>query len=101
MANRFTRYERIMYPIDWIEERSGLVGGIRYFLFRNVPSDTNWFQTLGAATLTAFLVQATTGVLVEDIGMGLQMGDQGLTVVLALIGLTQAVEVEFDPAQTQ
>src|SRR6059058_612258 len=53
----------IMYPVDWLEERSGLVGGLRYFLFRNVPGDTNWFQTLGSATLTAFLVQAVTGVI--------------------------------------
>jgi menaquinol-cytochrome c reductase cytochrome b subunit len=51
------------YPLDWLEERSGLVGGLRYFLFRKVPGDTNWMQTLGAATLTAFLVQATTGVI--------------------------------------
>ena len=27
-----------MYPIDWLEERSGLIGGVKYFLFRNVPS---------------------------------------------------------------
>ncbi len=52
-----------MYPIDWLEERSGLVGGIRYFLFRKVPGDTNWFHTLGSATLTAFLVQLITGVI--------------------------------------
>jgi quinol-cytochrome oxidoreductase complex cytochrome b subunit len=51
------------YPLDWLEERSGLVGGVRYFLFRKVPGDTNWMQTLGAATLTAFIVQATTGVI--------------------------------------
>src|SRR5205823_8465362 len=55
--------QSILYPIDWIEERSGLVGGIKYFLFRKVPGDTNWFQTLGSATLTAFLVQALTGVI--------------------------------------
>ncbi len=53
----------INYPIDWLEERSGLVGGIRYFLFRKVPSDTNWMHTLGSATLTAFLVQTLTGVI--------------------------------------
>jgi menaquinol-cytochrome c reductase cytochrome b subunit len=53
----------ILYPIDWLEERSGLIGGIRYFLFRKVPGDTNWMQTLGSATLTAFLVQAITGVI--------------------------------------
>jgi ubiquinol-cytochrome c reductase cytochrome b subunit/menaquinol-cytochrome c reductase cytochrome b subunit len=55
--------ELVIYPIDWLEERSGLVGGIRYFLFRNVPSDINWMQTLGSAALTAFLVQAITGVI--------------------------------------
>src|SRR5437667_12442392 len=53
----------VNYPLDWLEERSGLVGGIRYFLFRKVPGDTNWFHTLGSATLTAFLVQAITGVI--------------------------------------
>jgi quinol-cytochrome oxidoreductase complex cytochrome b subunit len=53
----------ITYPLDWLEERSGLIGGIRYFLFRKVPGDTNWFHTLGSATLTAFLVQALTGVI--------------------------------------
>ena len=52
-----------MYPIDWLEERSGLIGGVRYFLFRKVPGDTNWFHTLGSATLTAFLVQLVTGVI--------------------------------------
>ena len=55
--------EAVTYPMDWLEERSGLIGGIRYFLFRKVPGDTNWFHTLGSATLTAFLVQAITGVI--------------------------------------
>jgi quinol---cytochrome c reductase cytochrome b subunit, bacillus type len=53
----------VLYPLDWLEERSGLVGGTKYFLFRKVPSDTGWAQTLGSATLTAFLVQAITGVI--------------------------------------
>ncbi len=51
-----------LYPLDWVEERTGLVGYTKWFLFRNVPRDVNWMQTLGAATLTAFLVQAITGV---------------------------------------
>ena len=55
--------EAVNYPLDWLEERSGLIGGVRYFLFRKVPGDTNWMQTLGSATLTAFLVQAITGVI--------------------------------------
>jgi menaquinol-cytochrome c reductase cytochrome b subunit len=55
--------QAVNFPLDWLEERSGLVGGVRYFLFRKVPGDTNWMQTLGSATLTAFLVQAITGVI--------------------------------------
>ena len=55
--------ELVNFPLDWLEERSGLVGGVRYFLFRNVPADINWMQTLGSAALTAFLVQAITGVI--------------------------------------
>ncbi len=53
----------VNYPLDWLEERSGLVGGVKYFLFRKVPRDTSWWHTLGSATLTAFLVQAGTGVV--------------------------------------
>jgi menaquinol-cytochrome c reductase cytochrome b subunit len=58
-----------LYPLDWIEERtrleerSGLVGGVKYFLFRKVPGDISWGHTLGSASLTAFLVQAITGVI--------------------------------------
>src|SRR3954468_19960237 len=61
-ARRQQMEDAILLPVEWLEERSGLVGAVRYFLFRRVPSDTNWMQTLGSATLTAFLVQATTGV---------------------------------------
>ena len=53
----------VLYPLDWLEERSGLVGGTKYFLFRKVPGDSGWAHTLGSATLTAFLVQAITGVI--------------------------------------
>ncbi len=67
MARPATRKDQLqsalLYPVDWLEERSGLVGGVRYFLFRKVPGDINWMQTLGSATLTAFIVQAVTGVI--------------------------------------
>jgi menaquinol-cytochrome c reductase cytochrome b subunit len=62
-ARRQQLEAQLLYPLDWLEERSGLVGGVKYFLFRNVPADVNWMQTLGSATLTAFLVQALTGVI--------------------------------------
>ena len=62
-ARRQQLEQALLYPVDWLEERSGLVSGVKYFLFRKVPSDTNWMQTLGSATLTAFIVQAVTGVI--------------------------------------
>ena len=52
-----------LYPLDWLEERSGLVGYTKWFLFRKVPHDISWAQTLGAAALTAFIVQVLTGVI--------------------------------------
>jgi quinol-cytochrome oxidoreductase complex cytochrome b subunit len=53
----------ILAPLDWLEERSGFVGAVKYFLFRRVAGESNWFHTLGSATLTAFLVQLVTGVI--------------------------------------
>src|SRR4051812_6322211 len=47
---------------DWVDERTSLSGGLRWMMFRKVPKGTNWFYTLGSATLFAFLSQATTGV---------------------------------------
>src|ERR671934_2905734 len=48
--------------IDWIDERTSLSGALRWTMFRKVPKGTNWFYTLGSATLFAFLSQAVTGV---------------------------------------
>jgi menaquinol-cytochrome c reductase cytochrome b subunit len=47
---------------DWVDERTSLSGAVRWTLFRKVPKGTNWFYTLGSATLFAFLSQAVTGV---------------------------------------
>jgi quinol-cytochrome oxidoreductase complex cytochrome b subunit len=48
--------------VDWVDERTSLSGGVRWLLFRKIPKGTNWFYTLGSATLFAFLNQAITGV---------------------------------------
>src|ERR687896_2272033 len=47
---------------DWVDERTALSGAARWTMFRKVPKGTNWFYTLGSATLFAFLSQAVTGV---------------------------------------
>jgi quinol-cytochrome oxidoreductase complex cytochrome b subunit len=48
--------------IGWVEERTGLSPFLRGFLYRKVPKGTNWYYTLGSATMFAFLSQAVTGV---------------------------------------
>jgi menaquinol-cytochrome c reductase cytochrome b subunit len=48
--------------VGWLEERFGLSGFLTAVLLRKVPKGTNWFYTLGSATLFAFVVQAITGV---------------------------------------
>jgi menaquinol-cytochrome c reductase cytochrome b subunit len=48
--------------VGWLDERSGLSPFLRGFLYRKVPKGTNWYYTLGSATMFAFLSQAVTGV---------------------------------------
>ena len=48
--------------VGWLDERTGTTPFLRYLVYRKVPKGTNWFYTLGSATLFAFLSQAVTGV---------------------------------------
>ena len=48
--------------VGWLDERTGGGPFLRGFLYRKVPKGTNWFYTLGSATMFAFLSQAVTGV---------------------------------------
>ena len=48
--------------VGWLDERSGMSPFIRASAYRKVPKGTNWFYTLGSATLFAFVSQAVTGV---------------------------------------
>jgi quinol-cytochrome oxidoreductase complex cytochrome b subunit len=52
-------------PIDlvgWVDERTGASPFLTGLLMRKVPKGTNWFYTLGSATMFAFVFQAITGV---------------------------------------
>ncbi|HLE98733.1 MAG TPA: cytochrome b N-terminal domain-containing protein [Gaiellaceae bacterium] len=53
----------VLQPLDWVDERTAAVRATKWFLFRNVPRDISWAQTLGSAALTAFIVQTVTGVV--------------------------------------
>ena len=48
--------------VGWLDERTGMSPFLRGFLYRKVPKGTNWFYTLGSATMFAFVSQAVTGV---------------------------------------
>jgi quinol-cytochrome oxidoreductase complex cytochrome b subunit len=48
--------------VGWVDERTGATGALTGILYRKVPKGTNWFYTLGSATLFAFTIQAITGV---------------------------------------
>jgi len=48
--------------LAWVDQRTGATGFLTGMLYRKVPKGTNWFYTLGSATLFAFIAQAVTGV---------------------------------------
>ncbi|MGH2987155.1 MAG: cytochrome b [Solirubrobacterales bacterium] len=48
--------------VGWVDERTGASPFLTALLLRKVPKGTNWFYTLGSATLFAFVFQALTGV---------------------------------------
>src|SRR5918996_1193849 len=52
----------ILAPVNWLDERDPkLLGGVRYFLFRKVPRETNWL--VGVIILTLALFEGLTGYL--------------------------------------
>jgi len=48
---------------DYVDERTGVKTGLKWFLFRNVPKETSWFQTLGFTAMALFGMQAVTGIV--------------------------------------
>ena len=48
--------------VGWVDERTGGASFLTGMLYRKVPKGTNWYYTLGSATLFAFVSQAITGV---------------------------------------
>lgn len=49
--------------VGYVDERSGVTTGAKWFLFRNIPKETSWFQTLGFTSMVLFALQAITGVI--------------------------------------
>ena len=49
--------------INYVDDRTAATSGIGWFLKRNIPGETSWFQTLGFATMAVFGLQAVTGIV--------------------------------------
>jgi ubiquinol-cytochrome c reductase cytochrome b subunit len=47
----------------WVDERLDIAGLRRGLLDRKMPGGLTWWHTLGSATLTVFLVQVVTGIV--------------------------------------
>lgn len=50
-------------PLGWLDARLDLQALRHAVLDRELPDRVTWWHTLGSATLTAFLVQAVTGIV--------------------------------------
>lgn len=49
--------------LDWVEDRTGAVSGVKHFLYEDIPGSSGWHQVLGSVAMFCFMVQAVTGIL--------------------------------------
>jgi menaquinol-cytochrome c reductase cytochrome b subunit len=49
--------------VDYVDDRTSVTTGAKWFMFRNVPRGTSWFQTLGFTAMAVFGMQAITGIM--------------------------------------
>src|ERR1700685_990037 len=49
--------------LTWIDQRTGVISAIDYFLEEEIPASAGWHQVFGSVSLFAFLLQVVTGLL--------------------------------------
>ena len=49
--------------LNWVDERTGLVSGLKHFLDEDIPASAGWHQVFGSVALFAFLMQIFSGLL--------------------------------------
>jgi ubiquinol-cytochrome c reductase cytochrome b subunit len=47
----------------WIDDRTGLISAVEYFLEEEIPASAGWHQVFGSVAMFAFLLQVVTGLL--------------------------------------
>src|SRR5580704_7030485 len=49
--------------LKWVDDRTGMISAIDYFLEEEIPASAGWHQVFGSVAMFAFLVQVVTGLL--------------------------------------
>jgi ubiquinol-cytochrome c reductase cytochrome b subunit len=49
--------------IKWVDDRTGLISAIDFFLEEEIPASAGWHQVFGSVAMFAFLLQVATGLL--------------------------------------
>ncbi len=49
--------------LEYVDERTKVVPDVKWMMFRKIPKETSWFQTLGFTALVIFAMQAVTGIV--------------------------------------
>jgi ubiquinol-cytochrome c reductase cytochrome b subunit len=55
--------ERLAAIGEWLEHRTGTIGGIQHFLYEEIPASSGWHQVFGSVALFLFMVQMFTGIM--------------------------------------
>src|ERR1044072_5343432 len=71
--------------LAWVDQRTAATGFLTGMLYRKVPKGTNWFYTLGSATLIAFIPQAITGVFLGQFVHGMHKWGSSVMVILIFL----------------
>jgi ubiquinol-cytochrome c reductase cytochrome b subunit len=55
--------ERLAAIGEWLEHRTGIIGGVQRFLYEEIPASSGWHQVFGSMALFLFMVQMFTGIM--------------------------------------
>ncbi len=54
---------RLRVALEWLEDRTGIEGAVKTFLYEDIPESSGWHQVFGSVVLFLFLIQILTGTL--------------------------------------
>ena len=57
--------EKITQFVDAVEERTGLISGVKHFLYEEIPASSGWHQVFGSVALFLIMIQFFTGIMLS------------------------------------